>query len=115
MSNTDRIYFAVSIKHSHYGWKMGKPLTLWGGKRTADTEKRCFSGYTCLPDVAELYSISDWENSGYTGHLYKIDAPLPIDKNLCSQYKRIYDTVLILAEDYFEYCSKYALPTDLPY
>lgn len=44
----NRKYIAISIKHTEYRWKYGKPCTLWGCCRTADDEKRCFSGYTLI-------------------------------------------------------------------
>jgi hypothetical protein len=64
MTMGERKYLAVSIKHSEYKWKFGKPLILWG-HRTKDEEKRSFGGYTQFPNNAEVYSLQDWRESGY--------------------------------------------------
>ena len=41
---SERKYFVLSLKHL-FPWKLGQPLCLWGYKRTADNEPRCFGGY----------------------------------------------------------------------
>lgn len=62
--NNERNLLAISIKHTEHRWKFGKPCVLWGS-RTQDGEKRSFGGYTIFPKKAELYSLSEWQNSGY--------------------------------------------------
>ena len=61
---SERNLVAVSIKHTEYRWKFGKPCILWG-HRTKDDEKRSFGGYTQFPNNAEVYSLEDWANSSY--------------------------------------------------
>lgn len=60
----ERNLVAVSIKHTIFGWKFGMPCWLWG-RRTENDEKRSFSGYTQYPNVAEVYSLKEWQESGY--------------------------------------------------
>ena len=72
---SERNLVAVSIKHTEYRWKFGKPCILWG-HRTKDDEKRSFGGYTQFPNNAEVYSLEDWSNSSYKNCQYmKIDDP----------------------------------------
>ena len=100
MDNT-RKYIAISIKHTEYKWKFGKPLVLWGWKRTADDEKRCFGGYTEDVNKAELYSLEEFNNHyGYPTN--KKDA-VTMCADFCKKYKD-YDTVLMLESDYLAYC-----------
>lgn len=108
----ERKYLAISIKHTEHGWKFGKPCVLWGYKRTADDEKRCFADYTQFPNKAELYSLQDWRNSGY-GSIIKMDEPVHMEVNLCKTWKH-YDTVLIAEEEYIGYCKMARLPLDRP-
>ena len=105
MEKNDRKYIAVSIKHSEYRWKYGKPLTLWGWKQTEDNEKRCFSGYTYYPMKAERYALGEFKQDGY-GYYIKDDEPVELCINFCKKYKK-YDTVLVLAEKilaYYDLC-----------
>ena len=60
----ERNLVAVSIKHTIHGWKFGMPCWLWGS-RTNDEEKRSFSVYTEYPNNAEVYSLKEWQESGY--------------------------------------------------
>ena len=98
---TGRAYFAVSVKHSAYKWRFGKPLTLWGYKRTADGEPRCFGGYTLNPDCAELYAPGDFEDHGYTADIVKPE-PVNLEPDFCRKY-RDFDTVLVPAKDIYDY------------
>ena len=98
---TERAYFAVSVKHSAHKWRFGKPLTLWGYKRTADGEARCFGGYTLNPDCAELYAPGDFEGHGYTADVVKPD-PVKLGQDFCRKY-RDFDTVLVPAKDISDY------------
>ena len=61
---SERNLLAVSIDHTEYGWKFGMPCVLWG-HRTRDDEKRSFGGYTLYPNCAEIYSLEEWQKSGY--------------------------------------------------
>lgn len=108
----ERRYLAVSIKHTAYGWKYGKPCVLWGYKQTADDEKRCFADYTCYPNKAELYSLNDLLKSGY-GSIIKMDEPVHIEPMLCKRWKQ-FDTVLIDKDEYLRYCHSCYLATDPP-
>jgi len=101
-SENERNLLAVSIKHTEYRWKYGKPCTLWGYKRTQDNEKRCFSGYTGVPSEAELYSLRDWRESGY-GDIVKMDEPVKVTIDFCKKWRK-YDTVLVEYEHYLDYC-----------
>lgn len=114
MNKSERRYYAISIKHTIYGWKFGKAVTLWGYHKTADNEERCWAGYTAYPDKAEVYSIEDWENSGYGKSIIKMDAPVHLTTDLCQKYKK-WDTVLIDVDEYRGYCTMACLPTDIPY
>lgn len=108
----ERKYLAISIKHTEHGWKFGKPCILWGYKRTADDEKRCFADYTQFPNKAELYSLKDWQESGY-GSIIKKDEPVHMEVDLCKKWEK-YDTVLIDEEEYIGYCKMARLPLDRP-
>lgn len=99
----ERKLLAVSIKHTEWKWKFGKPCVLWGHRRTADGEKRCFAGYTENPYQAELYSLRDWQESGYGGTIVKLDETVKMEINFCKKYRK-YDTVLVLYDDYLCYC-----------
>lgn len=109
---TERKYLAISIKHTTYVWKFGKPCVLWGNKQTKDDEKRCFSGYTRFPNIAEVYSLQDWLNSGY-GSIIKMDEPVKMEIGLCKKWKK-YDTVLVDKDEYIGYCKMCNLPLDKP-
>lgn len=110
---TDRKYFAVSIKHTEYKWKFGMPYVLWG-HRTKDEEKRSFGGYTQYPNNAELYSLQDWADSGYSkAEWMKVDEPVHMEFNLCKRWKK-YDTVLIPYDEYMLYCKAASLPLEMP-
>lgn len=77
--------------------------TLWGS-RTKDTEKRSFSGYTYFPYKAEIYSLKDWQQSGYgVGGVCKVDEPVSMCIDFCKKYNN-YDTVLVLYDEYINYC-----------
>lgn len=104
----ERKYLAISIKHTVYGWRFGKPCTLWGWKQTKDDEKRCFANYTQYPEKAEVYSLQDWKDSGY-GSIIKMDEPVHMEVNLCKKWRK-YDTVLIDKEEYIGYCLMSGLP-----
>lgn len=100
---SERNLLAVSIKHTEYRWKFGKPCVLWG-TRTSDGEKRSFGGYTQNPNKAELYTLEEWQNSGYGyNDICKVDAPVKMEIGFCRKYKK-YDTVLVMYDDYICYC-----------
>ena len=104
---------AVSIKHSIHNWKFGKPCILWGN-RTKNEEKRCFSGYTQFLNIAEVYSLKEWQESGYgKGDICKVDEPVLMEINFCKKYKK-YDTVLVPYKEYKRYCKAAHLPLDRP-
>ena len=107
-----RKYLAISIKHTEWKWKFGKPCVLWGWHQTKDDEKRCFADYTKYPNKAEVYSLQDWLDSGY-GSIIKRDEPVHMTIDLCKKYKN-YDTVLIDKEEYIGYCKMARLPLDHP-
>ena len=109
---TERRYLAISIKHTAYRWKFGKPCVLWGYKQTKDDEKRCFADYTQYPNKAEVYSLQDWLNSGY-GSIIKMDEPVHMEVGLCTKWKK-YDTVLIDKDEYIGYCKMACLPIEPP-
>lgn len=99
----ERNLLAVSIKHTEYKWKFGKPCVLWG-RRTDYVEKRSFSGYTTNPYKAELYSLNDWRKSDYGKVPWiKTDEPVRMRTNFCKKYRN-YDTVLMKYDDYITYC-----------
>lgn len=103
MNKNERNLLAVSIKHTEYKWAFGKPCVLWGN-RTQDDEKRSFGGYTTNPYEAELYSLEDWQNSGYESAPWmKVDAPVSMSIDLCKKYRN-FDTVLVKYDDYIAYC-----------
>ena len=99
----ERNLLAVSIKHTEYRWKFGMPCVLWG-RRTQNDEKRSFGGYTLYPNNAELYTIEEWQKSGYgNGGVCKVDEPVKMEIGLCRKWRK-YDTVLVRYEDYITYC-----------
>lgn len=108
-----RRYIAVSIKHTMHGWKFGKPLTLWGWKRTEDNEKRCFAGYTEYPAKCERYSLGDFQKHGYTIGDIKDDEPVPLSIDLCRKWKN-YDTVLLDEEQVIGYYKCASLQIEPP-
>jgi hypothetical protein len=97
---SDRKYLAISIKHTEYGWKFGKPCVLWGYHRTKDDEKRCFAGYTEDIRSAELYSAEEFIRN--YGASICCPHPVKMRPNLCEAYRK-YDTVLMLESDYQAY------------
>lgn len=104
---------AVSIKHTEYRWKFGMPCWLWG-RRTKDDEKRSFSGYTEYPNQAEIYSLQEWQDSGYgTCDICKVDEPVHMEFGFCKKWKK-YDTVLVPIEKYISYCKCAGLPLNKP-
>ncbi len=110
---TERNLVAVSIKHTEYRWKFGMPCVLWG-HRTKDGEKRSFGGYTQYPNYAEVYSLEDWANSGYSRcEWMKVDEPVQMCVNFCKKYRK-YDTVLVPLDQYIGYCMCANLPLDRP-
>lgn len=108
-----RKYLAISIKHTEHQWKFGMPCVLWGYKQTKDDEKRCFADYTQYPNKAEVYSLQDWLDSGYSDSIIKMDEPAHMEIDLCKKWKE-YDTVLIDKEEYIGYCKMCSLPLDRP-
>ena len=108
---SERKYVALSIKHTEYRWKYGKPCTLWGWRRTADEEKRCFSGYTAYLDKAELYSIDEFI-AQYGTYIVKPE-PVAMTIDLCKRWKK-YDTVLVEEKEYRRYCEICFLATEPP-
>lgn len=111
--NPERKYVAISIKHSAYKWKFGKPLLLWGYKQTKDDEPRCFADYTFYLSKAERYALGEFTAHGYDPELCKDDEPVSICPDFCKRYKK-YDTVLVDADMYFGYCLLSCLPTEPP-
>lgn len=98
-----RNLLAISIKHTEYKWKFGKPCVLWGS-RTDDDSKRSFGGYTLNPYEAELYTLKEWQESGYgIGDICKVDEPVKMELGFCRKWKN-YDTVLVNYDDYITYC-----------
>ena len=108
----DRKYIAISIKHTEYRWKYGKPCTLWGCCRTADNEKRCFSGYTFFLSRAELYSPEEFREHGYGVDIVKPD-PVSMEIGFCKKWKK-FDTVLVAADEYEAYCKMCCLALEPP-
>ena len=109
---SERNLVAVSIKHTEWRWKFGMPCVLWGS-RTKDNEKRSFGGYTIYPNRAEVYSLEDWINSGYSRcDWMKTDEPVHMEFNFCKKYKK-YDTVLVPLDEYIAYCKCACLPLDI--
>ena len=109
----ERNIVAVSIKHTIHGWKFGMPCWLWGS-RTNDEEKRSFSGYTEYPNNAEVYSLKEWQESGYgAGDVCKVDEPVQMCIGFCKKYRQ-YDTVLVPLDQYITYCNAACLPLDRP-
>lgn len=108
----ERKYVAVSIKHTEYKWRFGKPCVLWG-HRTKDNEKRSFGGYTEFPNNAELYSLKDWYDRGYPLDCIKFDEPVHMEVNFCKKWRK-YDTVLVPMDEYIGYCTMACLPLDRP-
>ena len=105
--DSERKYIAISIKHSEYKWKIGKPLTLWGYHQTGDDEPRCFAGYTEILSKAERYAIDDFKAHGY-GESIIPNEPVKMSPDFCRKWKN-YDTVLMLAEDYDAYVKLFGL------
>ena len=109
----ERNLVAVSIKHTEYRWKFGMPCVLWG-HRTQDHAKRSFGGYTIYPNHAEVYSIKEWQESGYANAEWmKTDEPVHMEINFCKKYKK-YDTVLVPIDEYIGYCKCACLALDEP-
>lgn len=107
----DRKYVAISIKHTAYKWRYGAPCTLWGYHRTADEEKRCFSGYTMYLSKAELYSVREFIEK--YGSVIMNPEPVQMSVDLCKRWKK-YDSVLVLESDYRRYCEQNYLATEPP-
>lgn len=104
----DRLYLAVSVKHTEYKWKFGMPCVLWG-HRTKDTEPRCYGGYTEYPDHAELYSIEEWREKYGSCEWMKTDEPVRMEIGFCRKWKK-FDTVLVPYSNYSMYCNCAGLP-----
>ena len=103
--NSERKYVAVSIKHTEYRWKFGKPLVLWGWHQTPDDAPRCFSDYTEYLDKAERYALGDFAAHGYGDDILDSES-VPLGPNFCKFYKK-YDTVLVEADivrAYYQLC-----------
>ncbi len=108
----ERNLIAISIKHTEWKWKFGMPCVLWG-HRTRDGEKRSFGGYTIYPNRAEVYSLEDWQSSGYGNSIMKIDEPVHMCVNFCKKYRK-YDTVLVPIDEYIGYCKCVGISVDKP-
>ena len=101
----ERNYIAVSIKHTHRGWKCGDALVMWGYHRTEDDEPRCFARYTEDPRKAELYALGDFTEHGYNKDFASIkdDAPVgEIGYKFCKKLEE-WDTVLVSEEEVMAY------------
>ena len=109
----DRKYVAISIKHTTYKWKFGKPCTLWGFHRTKDDEPRCFAGYTEYLSKAEIYAPGDFKEKGYGPSIVKPE-PVHMSVDFCKKW-RDYDTVLVCADEYEGYCKMACLPISAPF
>jgi hypothetical protein len=92
---SERKYIAVSIKHSYHD--RSKTPILWGYKRTADEENRCFADYTKDINKCELYSLEDFQ-SHYGNGFIKCDEPVKMCFDYVKRYKK-YDTVLVDKDD----------------
>lgn len=87
---------------------------LASGSRTKGEEKRSFGGYTQYPNNAEVYSLEEWQESGYgAGDVCKVDEPVQMCIGFCKKYKK-YDTVLVPLDQYVKYCECACLPLDKP-
>lgn len=106
---SERKYVAISIKHTIYRWKFGKPCTLWGYRRTSDNEPRCFGGYTERLSDAELYTFDDMKNHGYDGTICRQE-PVKMSYDFCTRWRR-YDTVLMHIDEYRNYCKAVGIDT----
>lgn len=106
----ERNLLAISIKHTEWRWKFGMPCILWG-HRTQGSEKRSFGGYTQFPEKAELYTLSDWQNSGYGSDIIKMDEPVKMEVGFCKKWQK-YDTVLVRYGDYISYSKAACLSLD---
>lgn len=109
----ERKYLAVSIKHSNGYWKYGKPLTLWGTRRSGDDEKRVFSGYTYYPKNAELYEAGAFVEHGYPTDCIK-EEPVKFTMDICRRWRKDYDTVLVLEEEILKYYKNNWLALERP-
>ena len=109
---SERNLVAISIKHTEWRWKFGMPCWLWG-HRTKDEEKRSFGGYTQYPNHAEVYSLEEWQKSGYGRDIIKMDEPVHMEIGFCKKWKK-YDTVLVPLDEYIGYCKCAGLPLDRP-
>lgn len=107
-----RNLLAVSIKHAEYKWRFGMPCVLWGQRTEDGAGERSFSGYTRYPHRAELYSLAEWQASGY-GDIIKMDEPVRMEMNFCKKYRK-YDTVLVPYDNYLAYCEVAGLALDMP-
>ena len=109
----ERNLVAISIKHTERRWKFGMPCWLWGSMKK-DEEERSFGGYTQYPNNAEVYSLEEWQKSGYgAGDICKVDKPVHMEIGFCKKWKK-YDTVLVPLDEYIGYCKCANLPLDLP-
>ena len=106
----DRKYIAISIKHTEYRWKFGKPCVLCGTRYTDDSEGRCFSGYTEYLANAERYALGDFKKHHY-GSEIKDDEPVRLCIDFCKKWRK-YDTVLVDVELYQKYCDIAEIPTE---
>lgn len=104
-----RHFLAISIKHSEFKWRFGSTCWLWGTKRTADAEKRCFSGYTLFPENAELYTLEEFREY-YPFPWIKTDEPIHMCIGLMKKYRK-FDTVLVDYDEYINYCKMSGHPT----
>ena len=105
-----RNLLAISIKHTEYKWRLGMPCVLWGHRTEDNAERRSFGGYTLYPNRAELYSLEEWQSSGY-GSCIKTDEPVRMEMNFCRKYHK-YDTVLVPYDHYLAYCEVAGLALD---
>lgn len=104
MDISERRYVAISIKHSEYS---ENGLVFWG-TRTADDEKRCFSGYSNFArnngKPCELYSLKDFQEH-YGNGVVKCDEPVKMCKDIVKKYKKL-DTVLVDEDDYKKFITQ---------
>ena len=107
-----REYLGVSIKHTRHGWKIGKPLVLWGDRRTADEEPRRFGGYTYYPKNAELYEVGEFSERGYPTDCVK-EEPVPFTMDICKKWKE-FDTVLVSEKEILSYYKNCYLALERP-
>ncbi len=98
----DRLYIAVSIKHTEKGFKFGNPMKLWGYRRTKNFEGRCFGLYTESPFTCEVYTEKEFNSRCGNTPVVEINTKM-IRENIDK------DTVLVKLSDYLSYCKMFCL------